>query len=265
MDTSVDAVILGGGTIKQTPGETATAGTEVAGKGLLKLGDREMIEYVIDALRDVGRIRRTIVIAPESAINESWANNVDAVIPTVGSAVDNAVSAIKYLRDHEPGLGKYVLFMTCDIPLVTGEAINDFVDRCLTTNDELYYPVIRKEVIEGKYPETKRTYAKLKDGAITGGNFALLDPVVILANLPLLENAYEARKSPAKTLSLLGILTVLKFITRTLSLSDIEKRVTKIVGAKARAIVTPFPEVGLDVDKPEDVELVTNLLATADT
>jgi molybdopterin-guanine dinucleotide biosynthesis protein A len=265
MSTSVDAVILGGGKIKQTAGGTEPAGAEVAGKGLLKLGGREMIEYVIDALKDVGSIRRTIVVAPESALHESWSTRVDAVIPTVGSAVDNGVAAINYLKDNPPGLSKYTLFMTCDIPLINGEAINDFLDRCQETKDDLYYPVISREVIEAKYPETKRTYVKLRGITITGGNFALMDPEVILANLTLLQDAYEARKSPAKTLSLLGLMTVLKFVTRTLTLADIEKRVSKIVNAKARAVVTPYPEIGVDVDKPEDLLLVSRLLADTGT
>lgn len=265
MDTSVDAVILGGGTIKQTAGEATAVGTEIASKGLLKVGGREMIEYVIDALKDVGCIHRTIVVAPESASHESWSTQVDAVIPTIGSAVDNGVAAIKHLKDNPPGLSKHMLFITCDIPLITGEAINDFIDRCLATDDDVYYPVIRREVIEAKYPETKRTYVKLKGITITGGNFALMDPEVILANLSLLQNAYTARKSPARIFNLLGIKTVLKFATHTLTLADIEKRVTKIVNARVRAIVTPYPEVGIDVDKSEDLELISSLLATADT
>jgi molybdopterin-guanine dinucleotide biosynthesis protein A len=261
MSTIVDAVILGGGTIKEAAGATPAAGTGVAGKGLLFLGGREMIEYVIDALAGVERVRRTIVVAPETALHESWSNRVDAVVPTVGSAVDNGVAAINYLKENSPGLTKYVLIMTCDIPLITSEAINDFLDRCETTNDDIYYPVIRKEVVEAKYPETKRTYAKLKDGVITGGNFALMEPEVIMANLELLDDAYNARKSVFQTLGLLGPKIIIKFLTKTITISDIEKRVTKKIKAKAKAIVTPYPEVGVDVDKPEDLELVSELLA----
>lgn len=265
MTISVDAVILGGGALKQAAGENNTAGADVAGKGLIKLGGREMIEYVIDALQGVDRIRRTIVVAPESALHESWSDRIDAVIPTVGSAVANGIAAINYLKDSEPGLPKHILFMTCDIPLITREAVNDFLDRCMATADDVYYPVILKEVVEAKYPETKRTYAKLKGATITGGNFALMDPEVVLANIVLLEDAYAARKSVFKILKLLGFKVIAKFITKTLTLTDIEKRVTKIVNAKARAIITPYPEVGVDVDKPEDLELVTKLLAAVVT
>lgn len=261
MSIIVDAVILGGGAIKEATGATPPAGAQVAGKVLLVLGGREMIEYVIDALNGVERIRRTIVVAPESALHESWSSRVDAVIPTVGSAVDNGVTAINYLKENGPGLTKYVLIMTCDIPLITAEAINDFLDRCQATSDDLYYPVILREVVEAKYPETKRTYAKFKDATITGGNFALMEPEIIMANLGLLENAYNARKSVFQTLKLLGPKIISKFLTKTLTIPDIENRVTKIVNAKAKVIVTPYPEVGVDVDKPEDLKLVSELLA----
>ncbi len=265
MSTTIDAVILGGGTIKQAAGEMPPVGSEVVGKGLIKLSGREMIEYVIDALKNVKRVRRTIVVAPESALHENWSGRVDAVIPTVGSAVDNGVEALKYLKDNGPGLTKYVLFMTCDIPLITTEAIDDFLDRCETTSDDVYYPVILREVVEAKYPETKRTYARLRDVTVTGGNFALMEPEIILANLNLLEDAYNARKSVFQTLKLLGPLMIIKFLTRTLTLSDIEKRVTKIINARAKTIVTPYPEIGVDVDKTEDLKLVSELLADTGT
>ncbi|MFH1737153.1 MAG: nucleotidyltransferase family protein, partial [Actinomycetota bacterium] len=221
METSVDAVILGGGSLKDDGAESAPKPSAVAGKALLKIGGREMIEYIIDALDGIKHIRRTIIVAPDSALNSSWAGRVDAVIPTVGSAVDNGVTAINYLKDHGPGLSKYILFMSCDIPLITTEAIDDFLNRCLASDDDVYYPVIRKEVIEAKYPETKRTYASLRDGTITGGNFALMEPEIILANLSLLEDAYAARKSVVKVFRLLGVKFIVKYLARTLTISDI--------------------------------------------
>lgn len=263
MEASVDAVILGGGSLKDSGVESAPEPLIIAGKALLKIGGREMIEYIIDALGGVKRIRRTIIIAPDSALNSSWAGRVGDVIPTVGSAVENAVAAINFLKDSDLGLSKYILFMTCDIPLITTEAINDFLDRCLASNDDVYYPVIRKEVIEAKYPETKRTYASLRDGTITGGNFALMEPEIILANLELLEDAYAARKSIVKVFRLLGAKFIVKYLAHALTIEDIEQRVNKIVNAKAKAIVTPYPEVGINVDKPADVELVTKVLTTA--
>ncbi len=265
MSTTIDAVILGGGTIKQAAGEMLSADAEVVGKGLIKLSGREMIEYVIDALKGIDRIRRIIVVAPASALHESWSNRVDAVIPTVGSAIDNGVEALKYLKEDNPGLPDYVLFMTCDIPLITTEAIDDFLDRCQASSDDVYYPVILREVVEAKYPETKRTYARLRGATITGGNFALMEPTVILANLTLLEDAFNARKSVLKTLKLLGPKMIFKFLTRTLTIPDIEKRVSRIINAKAKTIVSPYPEVGVDVDKPEDLKLVSELLADTGT
>ncbi len=263
MDTSVDAVILGGGTIKRPDGEAASGPADMAGKGLLKLGNREMIEYIIDALQGVKTLRRIIIVAPEPALHESWAERVDAVIPTVGSAVENAVAGLQYLKASDSGMPKYVLVMTCDIPLVTAEAINDFLERCSAADNDVYYPVILKEVVEAKYPETKRTYASLKDGTVTGGNFALLEPEIILANLDLLEQVYASRKSVFKIFRILGPKIIVKFILKRLALSDLEARVATIVKAKIKVIITPYPEIGIDVDKQEDLELVNKVLATA--
>jgi hypothetical protein len=45
-----------------------------------------------------------------------------------------------------------------------------------------------------------------------------------------------------------------------LSLENAEKAVSKMVGVKGTAIVSPYPEIGIDVDKYSDLELARKLL-----
>ena len=40
-----------------------------------------------------------------------------------------------------------------------------------------------------------------------------------------------------------------------LSISHLEQRFCELLGIKARAIISPYPELANDVDKPEDIKL----------
>ena len=260
MNSTIDAVILGGGTLKGLDGAAEAAGAGLGSKALLQLNGREMIEYIIEALRAAPSIGRIIVVAPAEAVVESWASKVETVIPSGDTIIENGVAGLSYLKETAQGLPDRVIFMTCDIPLITGDAIEDFIARSSDPDGRIFYPIISKEVIEAKYPEAKRTYATLKDGVFTGGNLAVVNPETILANLETLETVFELRKSVPKLMAFLGPKFIIKLGLKTLRVSDIEKRATELLNAKSIAINTPFPEIGIDVDKQSDLELVLEAL-----
>lgn len=258
MNNLIDAVVLGGGTLKGLDG--AAEAKDAGSKALLSINGREMIEYIIDALNESPSIGRIVVVAPAEAVVESWASRVETVIPAGGTIIDNGVAALNYLKETDLGLTDRVIFMTCDTPLITAAAIEDYISRCSDPEGAFFYPIISKEVIEAKYPETKRTYATLKDGIFTGGNLAVVDPVAILANLDLLQKVFELRKSIPQIMMFLGPKFIIKLGLKTLSVSEIEKRATEMIKARTIAIITPYPEIGIDVDKISDLELVREVL-----
>ncbi|MES2461823.1 MAG: hypothetical protein V4671_14660, partial [Armatimonadota bacterium] len=47
-----------------------------------------------------------------------------------------------------------------------------------------------------------------------------------------------------------------------LSITHLEAAVGRVIGgAKARAIITPYAEIGVDIDKPEDVRIARAALS----
>lgn len=250
----VDAVILGGGTFK---GPDAT---ETPSKALLKIDNKPMVEYLIDTLRDTPSVRRVVAIVPLSAQYESWTSRIEKTLPAGNSLIDNIRFGIEYLENHSDGGTDKIILTSCDIPLVTSEAIQDFIDRCIAADADFCYPIISREVIEAAYPGTKRTYIKMKEGFFTGGNVMMVAPEVVLKNFDLLDKAYGLRKNPLKMSMALGPKFIAKFLTKTLSVPDAEERVETMIKAKSRAVIVPYPEIGIDVDKPEDLELVEKVL-----
>jgi molybdopterin-guanine dinucleotide biosynthesis protein A len=247
----ISAIILGGGTLKGLEEATLT-------KALIKIDKKPMIEYVVDALKESPSIDRIVALVPADARSESWVSKVDDVL-LAGDFIGNIRAGLNNLPSKNEPASK-VFLTSCDIPLVSSEAIEDFISRCHREEAEIYYAIIPKDVIMAKYPETKRTYVTLREGTFTGGNVSLVSPVALKKNFGLLEKAYNLRKSPFKLAKTLGFNFIIKFIFRSLSLTDAEKRVTDLLNARGKAIVTPYPEIGIDVDKQADLELVQKII-----
>lgn len=49
---------------------------------------------------------------------------------------------------------------------------------------------------------------------------------------------------------------MLKFLLHRLTLSDIELRASELLGFRGKAVVSHYPEIGMDVDKEEDWQLL---------
>ena len=241
----VDAVVLSGGTLKGWEGP----------KGFLKLGDKSMVEMVIKALKEAPSVRNIVVVVPFSDISKWEKRFGTQVVYSDGDLLSNLEVGLKMLKESD-----LVLIVSGDIPLITAEAVEDFLFRCSQVPADGYYPIISKEWVQRKFPQTKRTYATLREGTFTGGNFILVRPQVILSNWSWVKKFYEGRKSPFQQASFLGLSVILGFLTKTLTIRKAEERLSKLIGANLKAVITPYPEIGTDVDKEEDIQLMKEIL-----
>jgi hypothetical protein len=169
--------------------------------------------------------------------------------------VDSLLRALSRLNTD-----KHVLVLTSDIPLITPEALEDFLQQCVKREADIYYSFVPKEAIEEKYPGVHRTYVRLSDGTFTGGNVVLINPQVVLERGQRILQAVQLRKHPVKLCRMLGFKFLLKLMRGKLSVAEIEKRVGEILGFIGAGIVSNYPEVGVDVDKPSDLELAKAFL-----
>jgi GTP:adenosylcobinamide-phosphate guanylyltransferase len=241
----VDAVVLTGGKLKG----------EKTQKGFLKIGGMYMAERVIRALKDSPSIRQLLAVIPFRETGE-WEKKLGVrVCFSDGDLLTNLKAGLDAFKESE-----MVLITSGDIPLLTSEAVEDFLSRCSLVPADGYYPIISKRWVEKKFPQTKRTYATLREGTFTGGNFILIRPEVILSNWSWAKKLYEGRKSPLQQANLLGFSVIFGFLTKTLTIRKAEKRLSLLLKADLKAVITPYPEIGTDVDKKEDYELVLKLL-----
>jgi len=157
------AVILAGGNQgKSTFGNN---------KALCDFKGLPMIQYVINALRESGYIDKIMVIGDRGKLQQIIGDDADLLIQEEESMIDNLLVATSYFANEEK-----ILVSTCDIPLLKGTMIADFIEAGLRENKELIYPIVERNVCEGAFPDVRRTFVTLKEGAFTGGNLVLIDP-----------------------------------------------------------------------------------------
>ena len=68
----------------------------------------------------------------------------------------------------------------------------------------------------------------------------------------LFDKLIAARKNPVQLAGLFGFGFILKLLTHNLDIGGLEKRGSELLRATVKAVVTPHPEIGIDLDKTAD-------------
>jgi len=144
--------------------------------------------------------------------------------------------------------------------MLTKEAVCDFIEKSEATGADLCYPIVRKEDNLKKFPEAKRTYARVKEGVFTGGNIFYVNPGIIDRLIEDAKQFIAYRKRPWKLGKLLGGKILFLFLIGRLSISHIEKKVKELFNITGKAIISEYPEIGNDIDKEEDIIMATKYL-----
>jgi len=239
----VNAVILAGSTKED----------KLPDKAFVKINGKFMISYVIEALRGCDKIDKIAVVGNSQKLKK--VAGIDFIIEQVDNLMDNVLKGVEPFKND-----KRVLILTCDIPMLTKEAVCDFIEKSEATGADLCYPIVRKEDNLKKFPEAKRTYARVKEGVFTGGNIFYVNPGIIDRLIEDAKQFIAYRKRPWKLGKLLGGKILFLFLIGRLSISHIEKKVKELFNITGKAIISEYPEIGNDIDKEEDIIMATKYL-----
>lgn len=247
-DAKVDVVVLAGG-------DGVVIDEHARFKGLVPIAGKPMVEWVVDALIAASSVHEVAVVVPTAEDLGSWADRAGKIVVSDGRFADNILAGIESFRTDRP-----VLLVTGDIPTLTPEAVDDFVARALERDADFAYPLVSREDVLEQYPGSERTFFKLKTGRFTGGNITMVAPVLARRSRELGQKLFELRKSPVKTVRLLGLRFAVDLMLGRLDPADVEVKATELLGGKGVAIVTRHASIGADVDKPADVIVTERVL-----
>ncbi|MCR4430211.1 MAG: nucleotidyltransferase family protein [Tepidanaerobacteraceae bacterium] len=245
----MNALILAG---KQADGPLRDLGVS---KAMIKINGKEMILYVLEALKAVEYIDRIAVVGDAKDL-AFLKNKVDVIVEQEYSMAENIVKGAQEFPEDEE-----LLVLTCDIPMITPEAIKDFVQKARATGADFNYPIVRREDNDTRYPGVHRTYVRIRDGTFTGGNIVLVRAGIVKKAMERAKYFLAYRKKPWMLAKILGVSFVVKLLLGMLTIKELENRVSDLFGIKAKAVISAYPEIGTDVDKKSDLELAQKVLA----
>ncbi|PQA87071.1 GTP--adenosylcobinamide-phosphate guanylyltransferase [Marinicaulis flavus] len=232
-------------------------------KALVEIHGQAMIARVLDALSQAPAIAR-IVLVTEDAIGP-----LDAIpgvaeaktrlpvervraAPTISASVCAAIEA----RENDPRF----LIATADHPLLTKDMVNDFLDRS-QGKPGVSIALVARETIEDAYPQMQRTYLKFRGAEVSGANLFAINDRSGLNAVRFWEKVEANRKRPWKLAAAFGPLNLIGFALKLFSIDTAFRRAGKIVRCPAHAILLPYANAAIDVDKPSDLEQVEAILA----
>ncbi|MCB0825165.1 MAG: nucleotidyltransferase family protein [Armatimonadetes bacterium] len=238
-----DILILAGG---RTDDEWRDA-TGIEWRADVEIDGKSMLEHVLQATRP---LHEPLLIGGPDGISHRQLPSGENFIDSLKKGLENAE-------------GEKVLLVTVDIPFITTEGLQEFLDAA-PTDAGIAYPIIRSEACQEAFPELPRTTLKLAEGEFTGGNIALITRSKMLEAIPVIERAYAARKSPIKLASIVGwdtlsAVLVGKFFPQKLKIADLETKVSKFLGISVRGVISNDAAIGTDIDRYEHYRIITSL------
>jgi len=250
----IDFLILAGG---DTP-EWIINNEGVKHKCLININNKPALVHIIDAIKNTNK-EHNIVLVGSPALKEA---GIDKLVNTFIEVDQENTLADNVRCGFKETSGDYVVLLSGDIPGVTSYTFKIIDEMINGASDyELIVPIITKSEIESKFPGSKRTYAKIKEGKVKIGNFLSIRKSSFIKLDPLINKYTEGRKSLLKLILSFGVWNLIKLlIMGSLSIPELEKILLKTTGINAKGIIVPLGEVGVDLDKESDLQDLRNYI-----
>lgn len=246
------AVVLAGG----PPDDVARTHAGAANKAFVPVGGRTLVERTLEPLRNSASIDRIIVVAPPAVHRH----------PALAMADERRADGVKIRESLRNGLAglppdDIAIVVASDLPVLSVAAVDDFTARARALDADIGYGCLERSVHMQHFPDVPHTWARLKDGTYCGGGLIAIKPRALPRLEQFIERLGAARKNPLRLASLFGWDMVFRFAFRRLSIAQAERRASDLLGLPVRAIVSPYAETGVNVDRVSDLPLAERIVA----
>jgi len=243
-----DAVVLAG-----SGKDDWLAPEGVENKSLLAIDGRPMVEFVIRALKG-SRYLKSLILVADFPLPPDLEALVDKMVPA-GETIEENVA-----RGVNVASSPLVAIVGSDLPFLSSRTMDELISMCQAHPASLYLPVVSREAIEKAFPGSQRTYARLKEGRVKAGNIFLFKRESWPTVEAFLSKVIAGRKQMWKLAAILGWKYILKFLLGRLSIPELEKVVAREASCPVKALSIDAPELGVDVDKLDDLILARAVL-----
>ena len=222
---------------------------------LLNIHGKPMVQWVLDALGGSKCIDEIFLIGL-SEQHKLVSQKPLHYLQEESGLFDNIRAGVMAATENNPPSSK-VMLASGDLPAIRPDMVDWLCSQVTQDPDAvIYYNVITQGVMSRRFPHAKRTFIRLKDLTVCGGDLNVVDRDLFTKENHLWKKLSDARKSPIKQVSLLGIDSLILVALRMVTLEQAVQRVCKKLGVDGRALITPYAEMGMDADKPYQLEIL---------
>jgi GTP:adenosylcobinamide-phosphate guanylyltransferase len=258
-DARFTALVLAG---ERGEGDPVAHAAGVDHKCWARVGGEPMLVRVVDALRAsraVGRIALSIDPAafgqaPPALADEHSAGRLET-LATAETPCLSILAAAEVLGQPYP-----LLITTADHALLTPEMVDHFCAAAEVAGADVAAGLASEGVILERYPDSRRTYLRFRDGRRSGANlFAILSEAGLQA-VTFWRRVETQRKRPWRLARAFGPRALLGYLFGRYTLDGAMREASRVLGVRATAVDLPFAEAAIDVDKPGDLTLAEGIL-----
>jgi len=248
----MDVLITAGG-IPQ-PGEHLYEQALGKPKALLDINGKPMIQWVLDAINGSSKIKDIFIVGlrpVEGLVSRKPLHYIN----DHGSALDNVIVGTKVLVNNKPDT-EHFLMASSDIPALTTEMVEWVIAQASQQDLDATYFTIRRKDMETRYPGSQRTFTRFKDVQLCSADIFVVRASKVLNPSARWRDLLAARKSPLKQASIIGFDILLLMLLRQITLERAVKTIVKRLDLTGRVSFTPYAEMGMDVDKAIQLEIM---------
>jgi len=272
-------------------------------KAFLEIEGRALVKHVADALLEASQVDEIFVVGPVDKLGPAL-GSVPARVRTVqqeGKMLTNtwaAIYATESRHAREPAEQVHdrpLLIISCDLPLISGAAVDDFIRRCAAEDTDPDHPyammvgVAEEQSLEAFYPDgdkpgITRPYVHLDFGRLRLANIYVARPRR-LSHHEFLQTGFTFRKAVDWRNVVMLTWNILSqpggwgaaWLTMRMQLAlmlsrgkgrlyrklregntreRVERSVGDVLGGRIRVVTTPFGGLSLDVDDELDFDIL---------
>lgn len=256
------AIVMAGDRRPQDPVARAAG---VPAKALAPVAGVPMVLRVLEALAQAKGVGDRIVCGPawhavesHPGLHEMISTGQVRWIKPGDSPAASASAAMQAVPAEHP-----VLVTTADHALLTAHVVDHFCSNARERACDVVVGLVSYDLVSAAYPDMRRTVTRLRDGGVCGCNLYVFLTARGRALAEFWRRVERQRKNPIGLIAMLGWGSVLSYLLGRLSLGDGLARLSSRLEISIEAVMLPFPEAALDVDKVGDWELAQRLARAA--
>ena len=257
---AVTALVLAGARTERDP---VAEGAHVPIKVLATVGGIPMVVRVLETLEASTFVGQRVLCGPSWELMQGQKFLHDLVekktIRWVAPQQGPSLSVKSFLEQAPQDLP--LLVTTADHALLTSEMVDYFLQEAGRVQADVSVALVPYAVVRQAYPQSKRTVIGFRGGGYCGCNLFLFRTSDAARLVEFWTQVERERKRPLRLIRRLGWLMLIRYVLGGLSLSEAFGELGQRMGISIKEIILPFPEAAIDVDTPEDLALVEEIVA----